>query len=339
MRMGLDSGSTILVLVQRVGEAAPSAVSDLIWGGVVLCGVLFLVVLLAAGPIVRRVRRLTAEVRRSAGEHYAVPVAVRGDDEIAGLAHAFNEAGAQVRAHVEDLEQREKTLRGFVANTTHDVMIPLTVLQGHLSAMRKGLEGGTAVVPEQVVSSLEEAHYMASLIHNLSAAAKLEAGERHIQRHPVDLNAIVERVVARHRPMAQAREIQVDFAVPEAVVQVEGDVTLLEQAVSNLVHNAVRYNECGGHVAILLEARGAPGDGEAAFALRVIDDGPGMPADQLKRLPERRYRGDAARSRHPEGLGLGLNIAWDVAERHGLTLGFKASEYGGLEAELRGPSL
>lgn len=113
---------------------------------------------------------------------------------------------------------------------------------------------------------------------------------------------------------------------------VSGDVTLLEQAVSNLVHNAVRYNRRGGHVAVLLE-EAAP----TSFRLRVVDDGPGVPEDQLRRLFERRQRGDEARQRHPDSLGLGLHIAKSVAERHAFALRLGPSEHGGLEATITGP--
>jgi signal transduction histidine kinase len=179
--------------------------------------------------------------------------------------------------------------------------------------------------------TLEEAHYMGSLLHNLSAVAKLEAGEASLRRDAVDLNALVDRAASRHAAMARAKEVELNHAVPEEVLHVRGDVTLIEQAASNLVHNAVRYNDRGGHVAVLLKAV------DGRFSLRVVDDGPGIPAEQLARLPERRFRGEAARTRHPEGLGLGLHIARDVAARHGFELALRPSEYGGLEAELSGP--
>jgi signal transduction histidine kinase len=77
-------------------------------------------------------------------------------------------------------------------------------------------------------------------------------------------------------------------------------------------------------------------DGSSGFRLRVSDDGPGVPPDQMARLGERRFRTDEARGRHPEGLGLGLSIVRGVAERHGFALGFAANEPSGLAAELRG---
>jgi signal transduction histidine kinase len=280
---------------------------------------------------VGRIRGLTGDVRRSADTRYETAVRVAGADEIAELARAFNEAGAKVRAQLQALEQRDRALRAFLADTTHDVMLPLTVLLGHLSNLRAKL-GGAALQEAQLLPAIQEAQYLASLIHNLGAAAKLEAGEPLVERHAVDLNALVERVVARHRPVADAAGVALEFGVPERTALAQGDVTLIEQALNNVVHNAVRYNHRGGHVAVLLEETEPQG-----FQLRVVDDGPGVPDEELRLLVERRRRGNDARQRHPGGLGLGLHIAHSVAERHGFRMRFRRSEYGGLEVTIAGP--
>ncbi len=242
VRMPWATG-TCAVIMARLGPSGESR-----WAWVASVGALasgFVVaVLLAAAPLVRRIRRLTSEVRASAGSDYVTPVHGTGKDEIADLARAFNEAGHQMREQLSTIAEREQTLRAFVADTTHDVMTPLTVLQGHLSAMKRSLAAG-GVTPEQVVATLEESHYLASLIHNLGAAAKLDAGPE-LDVHDVDLNALVERAVARHRPIAEVRGIAIDFAVPEQPVRILGDVTLVEQAVGNVIGNAVRYNNPGG---------------------------------------------------------------------------------------------
>jgi signal transduction histidine kinase len=138
-------------------------------------------------------------------------------------------------------------------------------------------------------------------------------------------------VVARHWPVASPRAVDVEFAVPETPTWIDADVTLLEQAVSNVVGNAVRYNHSGGHVAVILDA---PNAGE--FSLRVVDDGPGVPDEHLARLTDRAFRSDDARRRHPEGMGLGLDIARRVAAFHRIALSFRRSDYGGLEVEFRG---
>jgi signal transduction histidine kinase len=143
--------------------------------------------------------------------------------------------------------------------------------------------------------------------------------------------------VERHRPLAVPRRIEIAFAVPpDAPVRILGDITLLEQALGNIVANAVRYNNPGGHVAVSLESpRSAPG----RFQLRVVDDGPGVSAEELPRLGERQFRGEAARTAQQDGLGLGLHIARMVAERHGFVLSLSSPESGGLEARLEGPLL
>jgi signal transduction histidine kinase len=330
VRTGWDDGPCAVALARTPAARRGPPVGGLLASAAALAGAFLIAVWIAVGPAVRRIRELTAAVRRSSATHYETPVGVAGQDEIAELARAFNEAATQVREHVARVEAREQTLRSFVANPTHDVMLPLTVLQGHLAALRQAAEAHGQ--PELVQGASEEAHYLASLVHNLGAAAKLEAGEPHVERHPVNLNELVERAAGRHRPIAAPRGIEVNTAVPEPPLWVVGDVTLIEQAVSNVIHNAVRYNHPGGHVAVVLE----PGD-DSRFRLRVFDDGPGVAEELLEHLAEPHYRSAEARTRSPGGQGLGLSIARQVAVRHGFELAIRRSEAGGLEVELQGP--
>jgi signal transduction histidine kinase len=331
VRTPWPDGPCAFVLVRRVDPAPGEFSAFALWSAAAIAGAMVAVVALAAGTVVRRIRRLTDDVRKSAAARYETPVDERGSDEIADLARAFNAAGGEVRGQLAELARREETLRTFLANTTHDVMTPLTVLQGHLSAIRRSAAEGRAVDAEAANAAAEEAHYLASLVHNLSAVAKLDAGLRQVQLSPVNVNDLVQRVVERHWPLASPRAVDIQFAVPESVVWFDADLTLLEQAVSNVVGNAVRYNRPGGHVAVLLEE-----PSRTEFSIRVVDDGPGVSDEQLALLGRREYRTDDARRRHPEGTGLGLDIARRVAEFHRLRLEFRRSEHGGLEVEFRG---
>lgn len=332
VRMPWNEGPCAFVLVRRATVAPIGAVRDLVMGASALCIVLMGAVWLAAGPIVERVRRLTAQVRDIAATHYTAKADVGGADEVAELAQAFNSAAQEVRSNLDGLEARERALRHFVENTTHDVMLPLTVLQGHLTALRRRVETSDSADKRVVLDALQEAHYMASLVHNLSAAARLESDALALERGEVDLVALVERVVARHAPIARAREISLDHAVPPTPLATVGDLTLLEQAVSNLIHNAVRYVHPGGHVAVVLA------QAQDRFSLRVLDDGPGIDDALRAKVFERTFRSDDARSRHPDGLGLGLAIAKNVCDRHGFQLELRRPEAGGSEFEITGPS-
>lgn len=334
LRMPWRSGPCAVVLARQDARHDVRATHDLVVGSAFVGLGLIAAVLLAAGPAVARIRALAAAVRRSSEDAWRKPVEERGSDEIADLARSFNVAAAQVRTHVDALERREQTLREFVANTDHDLTTPLTVLLGQLADMRRRLETGGVVDAASVGAAAREADYMASLLRNLGVAARLEAGEPEPARAPVDLNALVARVVARHRPIASAAGVALEFAVPEEVVLVDGDETLLEQAASNLVHNAVRHNRAGGHVAVTLEAPKVPAD---TFVLRVSDDGPGLSEAEPARLSTRDAAREPARPRATDGGGLGLRIVRKIVDKHGLQFELRPREGGGLVAEIRGP--
>ena len=339
------AGSTVEILVRMPWTTGPCAVvlargsTDSRRGRILpetelwvvpMIGVLGAMIL-AMGPVVRRLRLLTEAVRRSAGDAYGSSVAVAGGDEIGELARAFDAAAREIRSQLLDKERREQALRDFLGNTTHDVMIPLTVLLGHLTALREEAAGQGAIDVAVLVAAMDEAHYMASLVHNLAIAARLDAAEPTLQPSAIDLEALVLRVAGRHRPIARERGVALETAVPAAPVHAAADVTLLEQALSNVTYNAIRYNREGGHVAVILE-RPSPD----RFSLRVLDDGPGIPTSQLAALIARGARGDEARTRAPEGRGLGLYIAYRAAELHGFRLTLRPSEDGGLEVEIEG---
>lgn len=329
VRMPWDEGPCAVVLVRAKGP--PSWFSGpVLIPAILVALVTILVALGTAGPVVRRVRRLTESVRRL-GTATEEPIEVEGHDEIAELAHAFEEGRQTIREQLASLRAREAALRDYIANTTHDVMLPLSVLQGHLVSLQQRIEAGETLSPNAVVPSIEESQYLGSLLHNLNAAARLDATEGLANRNTLDLGRLVHRVVDRHRPVATRKQVALDVATPEEIIEIEGDLTLLEQAIGNVVQNAVRYNDAGGHVAVVL--RGSTG----AWHLDVMDDGPGIPEADRERVLQPSFRGTEARTRHPHGMGLGLHIANDVCKRHALRLTLGETEGGGLTVRV-GPS-
>ncbi len=327
VRMPWNEGPCAVVLLQAKGPP-PWLSGAVLLPAVLMALTVILVALVAAGPLVRRVRQLTESVKRL-GHDPSRPIEVDGNDEIAELGAAFEKSRQTIEAQLATLRDREAALRNYIANTTHDVMLPLSVLQGHLVALQQRIEAGESLDPKAMVPSIEESQYLGSLLHNLNAAARLEATQGLPHEHVVDLNRLVERVAERHRPIASRKRITLEVAVPEGTIEVRGDLTLLEQAIGNLVQNAVRYNREGGHVAVVLRERGA------SWSLDVADDGPGIPESDRVRVLEPSFRGSEARTRHPHGMGLGLHIASDVAKRHQLQLELGDTEGGGLTVTLR----
>lgn len=299
-----------------------------VWGVPVLA--VLATAVFGMGPVVGRIRRLTAAVRTSAASGYNTPVPTDGPaDELTELAVAFDEAGRAVRQQLDETTARELALRTFVANTTHDVAIPLTVLQGHLATLRRQVDEGGVTV-DAVTAAMDEAQYVGAMLANLGVAARLD-GTAPVVTARVDLAALVGRVVSRHATIARERGVALASGVPDEPVALSTDEVLVERALGNLVFNAIRHNRAGGHVAVVLDLD------DDRFSVRVVDDGPGLSDADLTRLGERGFRTDDARQRSPDGQGIGLDIAFRVAERLGLTLTFRRPDGGGLEAELRGP--
>jgi signal transduction histidine kinase len=329
-QMPWEDGPCSIVLVRRPGVRSGVVFRRALLPALLMSFLAVVIAIFAAGPIVRRINRLTSAIR-SSDDAADARVELKGSDEIADLARAFDERRARIREHVAAIEARDETLRSYVANTTHDVMLPLTVIQGHLASVERDIEAGKEVDAARIAQALEECHYLGSLVHNLNVAAKLETGEAVVEMHEVDLNEVVARVIGRNAPYADKREVSLNHAVPETPTNTIADVTLIEQAIGNVVHNAIRYNKPGGHVAVVLET------GDERFSVRVIDDGPGLPEAELARITERGFRGDRARTRHPTGTGLGLSITKDVCLRHDFELGFDQPEEGGLVVTIAGP--
>ncbi|MBW2719542.1 MAG: HAMP domain-containing histidine kinase [Deltaproteobacteria bacterium] len=183
VRMPWDEGPCAVVLMRAKGPP-PWFSGAVLMPAVLVALVMILVALLSAGPVVRRVRQLTESVRKL-GSGSEEPIHVDGNDEIAELGAAFEQSRQTIQAQLQSVRDREAALRNYIANTTHDVMLPLTVLQGHLVSLQQRIEAGEALDAKAFVPSIEESQYLGSLLHNLNAAARLEANEGLAHRDPL----------------------------------------------------------------------------------------------------------------------------------------------------------
>jgi signal transduction histidine kinase len=294
-------------------------------------GLLFFGLALVAGaPIVSRLRKLGLEARQSASEEYRSGVTVSGRDEMSAIAFAFNEAAADIRRRATDVRDREESLRRYIANTSENVTTPLTALERRLAAIDR------SDAPEKMQAEIEaavvDAHNLAMRLQNLSVAAALRMTMETAAADAVDLGLLVHRVIDRQAGFAGAGSVSVEFVPAGGPTVAAADAALLEQAVNNLVDNAIRYNRHGGHVTIALDRTR-----DGRFSLRVSDDGPGAPDDVIAKLnANRRFRGDEGRTQRPGDLGLGLAIVREVADRFKMQWAFRRSAKGWFEAELTG---
>jgi two-component system, OmpR family, phosphate regulon sensor histidine kinase PhoR len=214
--------------------------------------------------------------------------------------------------------QLDKVRRDFVTNVSHELKTPLA----GLSLLAETLQHAFADDPVQAHSFLtrlsSEIKRLTQLVNDLLTLSLLEEpAVQEIQRFsPVDLGAVAGAVVDELRETAQTKNQQVTLRVVGRDFFVPGDAVSLHTMVRNLVDNAIRYTEPGGHIGVSIR-RDTDAEGPAWVVVEVADDGVGIPASEQARIFERFYRVDKARSRETGGTGLGLSIVRHVAERHG----------------------
>jgi two-component system, OmpR family, sensor kinase len=193
----------------------------------------------------------------------------------------------------------------------------------------------TAEELDRIMKRLEsEASRMGLLVEDLLQLARLDQ-QRPLDKRPVDLLTLAADAVQDARLVAADRAIDLDVA-PGAAFLVDGDEQRLRQVIGNLVNNALTHTPAGTSVRIAI-ASGTLKSGDPAVVLDVIDDGPGMTAEQAQRAFERFYRADAARNRASGGTGLGLAIVAGLVRAHGGQVSVKTAPGEGADFRVKLP--
>jgi two-component system OmpR family sensor kinase len=227
--------------------------------------------------------------------------------EVGRVGSAFNHMLVHIGRALSARQASEEKVRRFVADASHELRTPLASIRGYAELTRRS----GAELPEDVRHSLNriesEATRMTALVEDLLLLARLDEG-RELEHAQVDLSRIVVDAVSDAH--AAGPDHIWDIDIPEVPVEVVGDQARLHQVVVNLLANARVHTPAGSTVQVVLE------QSEESVQLRVIDNGPGIPADQMPELFERFTRGDVSRTRATGSTGLGLAIVNAVVHAH-----------------------
>lgn len=156
------------------------------------------------------------------------------------------------------------------------------------------------------------------MIASLLDVSRISMGKLSIERAPVDLGALVRRVIAETQPTAELHRLV--SRLPEDRLVIIGDELRLEQVIQNLISNAVKYSPHGGPVTVQLEQR------DWYAWVSVTDQGIGIPRASLARLFQRFYRAENADQRRISGMGIGLYVVKEIVDLHGGTVGVTSTE-------------
>ena len=280
-------------------------------GTLVLIAVTAMAALVIFAPARNRLRALEhAAVQFGAGR-LSTRAPLHGRDEIARVATAFNQMAADLEERTEALQVSDRLRRQMLADVSHELRTPLTTMRGYLD---------TLDMPEIVLDEAKRRRYVDTarretirlerIVSDLLELARFENDAAAIEPRVVAVERVLDGVARRFERDAAAANVTIRTRIDPSIDQMVVDPGRLDQALSNLLANALRHTPPGG--TIDLEAT-SNADG---CELRVIDSGSGIAPEHVANVFERFYKVDSSRTSGTAGSGLGLSIAKAIVERH-----------------------
>ena len=230
-------------------------------------------------------------------------------DEIGRLGHAFDRMVDRLQSALSAALASEERMRRFLADASHELRTPVTVLRGASQVLLRQGGTGRPELDEALRDMHDEAIRLSHLVDDLLTLSRIDAGQM-LAPEPVHVAPFLQEFVQRYGSVWPARAIQVEKQVPDGAVA-SVDPEALRRIVTNLVDNAARYNRPEG--VITLTSRADAG----SVVVAVRDEGPGMSSRDASKVFDRFYRANQSRSRQSGGTGLGLAIVQGLVEQSG----------------------
>ncbi len=263
--------------------------------------------------LTKRIRKVTMAVKELTRGNYQKRIELQpGKDEVAQLAAAFNGMAETIEKNIRKMKKNDRMRRDFTANISHDLRSPLTSIQGCLETIQIKRSALSRSKKEELIDvSLKNVIHLSQLVSHLFELSKLDAKQIQPQKESFSLTELVQDVVLKFQPQANERGIIMEADLKAKLPLVTGDIGMIERVLSNLIDNALKYSPEKGTISIFLSKQ------KKTVSVRIKDNGPGIPKEDLPHIFNRFYTSDKSRTKGRQGSGLGLAIAQKIAEAHG----------------------
>jgi two-component system sensor histidine kinase MtrB len=271
---------------------------------------LVILVVLVTRLVARPVRLAAQTAQRLSAGLLDQRMAVKGEDELALLADAFNQMAANLQRQIVRLEEMSRLQRRFTSDVSHELRTPLTTVRMAADLIHSERENFDPAVARSAELLQTELDRFEELLTDLLEISRFDAGFAMLESEPADLVALVGRVAERLKPVAARAGVEIELDSPPSPVIAEIDSRRVERVLRNLVDNAIDHAE-GKPVRITL------GADSSTVAVTVRDYGMGLKPGEEKLVFNRFWRADPSRARQTGGTGLGLSISVEDARLHG----------------------
>jgi two-component system sensor histidine kinase MtrB len=282
---------------------------SLVIAGFILVLALVAIAWFVARQVVMPVRMAAGIAERLAAGRLEERMRVRGEDDLASLATSFNKMAANLQSQIRRLEELSRVQRRFVSDVSHELRTPLTTVRMAADLIHEERDSFETAVARSAELLQNQLDRFEELLDDLLEISRFDAGAAILDAEPVDLRALVHRVVDSSAPLADRKGSEVVVRAPDEPAVAEVDARRIDRVLRNLVINAIEHGE-GQEVVITVAAS------EDAVAVAVRDHGVGLRPGESSLVFNRFWRADPARARTTGGTGLGLAIALEDARLH-----------------------
>ena len=252
-------------------------------------------------------------VMKNVAEHlaerdYSARSNISQQDEIGELARTLDELAGRLQLADEESQKLEKLRREFIANISHELRTPVTVIRGSLEALRDGVVTEQEDVQEFHEQMYKESLFLQRLINDLLDLSRLQNTDFPIEKEPLNMVDVIHDAVRSSRQLGAEKRLQITSSVDEDCYMLNGDYGRLRQMLMVFLHNSIKFSPEGSELRLELEGN----------RLKIIDHGCGIKPEDVPHAFDRFYK---ARNEHNKsGSGLGLAIAKQIAQRHDMEL-------------------
>ena len=263
--------------------------------------------------LVSPIRAMSRASRAFASGRFDVRVEVNGNDEVAELAAAFNNMA-------NSLQHSTEVQRLFLANVSHDLRTPMTIIRGYIENIQSGAIPQDKV-PHYLGVISTEVQRLSRLVTSLLDITKIQAGERKFDIKPFDICEMAREIIIFSEQRLEDKKLDVSFEADRDNMFVNADRGAIHQILSNICDNAIKFSKEGGRYEVSIK------DAGNKTVVSVYNEGVGIAEEELPYVFDRFYKSDKSRGLDKTGVGLGLFIARTIIEAHNETIKVE-SEYG-----------
>lgn len=230
-------------------------------------------------------------------------------EEINIISKTTKKMADEVNQYVEKLELERRVRQEFFSNASHELKTPITSVRGYTELIENGMVADEEKKKEYLGRIRKETENMTNLINDILMISRLETKELEVVMTDLSLSQVLNEVAEQLKPMAEMA--QVEFTHASMPVMFHGNLKQMQELLSNLITNGIKYNKPGGRVHATIDKV------RDEVIIQVYDTGVGIPEDSINRVFERFYRVDKGRSKKVGGTGLGLAIVKHIAGYYG----------------------